>query len=91
MALLITVTPAEAGWTLQSDALEREVVFSSGAKAEAAARSLAQRIAEGGGAAELRIVVRDGSLGGAFLYPARASPVAMPVETAGLATPARPS
>jgi len=77
MALLITVAPAGSGWSLQSAALVGDILFTSGAKAEAAARSLARRIAEGGGTAELRIVVRDGSLGGAFLYPSRANPAAM--------------
>jgi hypothetical protein len=77
MALLITVSPAGSVWTVQSDALDGDIIFTSGAKAEAAARGLAQRIAEGGRTAELRIVVRDGSLGGAFLYPSRASPVAL--------------
>jgi hypothetical protein len=77
MALLITVTPSGLGWTVQSAALDGDIFFSSGAKAEAAARRLAQRIAEDGGTAELRIVVRDGSLGGAFLYPSRKPSVAL--------------
>jgi hypothetical protein len=77
MALLITVSPSGPGWTVRSAALDADVVFSSGAKAEAAARGLAQQIAEDGGTAELRIVVRDGSLGGAFLYPSRRPPVAL--------------
>jgi hypothetical protein len=77
MALLVTVSPAGPGWSLQSIALGGEVVFDSGAKAEAAARILAQRIAETGRTAELRIVVRDGSLGGVFLYPSRAAPSAL--------------
>jgi hypothetical protein len=77
MALLITVSPAGPGWALQSPGLDGDLVFSSGAKAEAAARRLAQRIAESGDAVELRVVVRDGSLGGVFIYPSRADAVAL--------------
>jgi hypothetical protein len=77
MALLITVSPAGSGWTVQSPALDGDVIFVSGAKAEAAARSLAHRIAESGRTAELKIVVRDGSLGGVFLYPSRSAPSAL--------------
>ena len=77
MALLITVSPSGSDWTVQSAALDADMVFSSGAKAEAAARGLAQQIAEGGGTAEVRIIVRDGSLGGAFLYPSRIPPIAL--------------
>jgi hypothetical protein len=77
MALLITISPSGSAWTVQSAALSADMVFLSGAKAEAAARGIARRIAEGGGTAELRIVVRDGSLGGAFLYPSHIPPIAL--------------
>jgi hypothetical protein len=77
MALLITVSPAGSGWTVQSAALDGDVIFASGAKAEAAGRSLADQVAESGRTAELRIIVRDGSLGGVFLYPSRSAPSAL--------------
>jgi hypothetical protein len=45
--------------------------FTTGARAEAAARNLASRSAREGRDAEVRIYLRDGSLAGAFVYPSR--------------------
>jgi hypothetical protein len=45
-------------------------VFSSGAKAEAAALSLGSRLAEAGRPSEIRIYLRGGALGGRYVYPA---------------------
>ncbi len=77
MALLISVAPAGEGWAVESDALDQALFFPSGGRAEAAARALAQKAADDGRTAELRITLRDGALGGAFLYPSRRSPGAV--------------
>lgn len=58
----IAVEPLAGGWRVRSDALAGDQVFARGAAAEAAARRLAQAFAEAGESAELRIVLRDGSL-----------------------------
>ncbi len=72
MALLISVSPAEQGWSVRSEALEAELTFERGARAEAAARDLANRLAASGRAAEVRVFLRDGAEAGRFLHPARA-------------------
>lgn len=69
MVHVITVAPAESGWTVNAEAFE-PMVFLSGAKAEAAARRLADKIAAGGDAAEIRIFLRDGALAARFARPA---------------------
>lgn len=70
MALLISVAPSEAGWSVQSDILAEAEFHASGARAESAARALAARTAEAGRGAEVRIFLRDGALAGRFLHPA---------------------
>ena len=77
MALLISVAPAGEGWAVESDVLDESLFFPSGGRAEAAARALAQQTAAEGRTAELRITLRDGALGGAFLYPSQSTPSAM--------------
>jgi hypothetical protein len=72
MALLISVAPAEQGWSVRSEALEAELTFERGGRAEAAARDLASRLAASGHAAEVRVFLRDGAEAGRFLHPARA-------------------
>jgi hypothetical protein len=73
MALLISVSPAEQGWSVRSEALASDLTFERGGRAEAAARALADRLASQGHDAEVRIFLRDGALAGAFTHPARAS------------------
>jgi hypothetical protein len=48
------------------------MLFTAGAKAEAAARDLARRYADRGQSAEVSIFLRDGALAGRFLHPASA-------------------
>ena len=43
MVHVINVTPAQGGWTVNAEPFANEMAFLSGAKAEAAARSLAGR------------------------------------------------
>ena len=71
MALLISVAPAGEGWSLRSDDLAEELIFQTGGKAEIAARALAHREAQEGRAAEVRIYLRGGALGGVLSYPSR--------------------
>jgi len=70
MAYAITVAPADLGWVVRADTLAGDLQFLSGAKAEVAARNLAQRMSEGGLAAEIRIFLRDGTLAQRVRYGA---------------------
>lgn len=72
MALLISVAPIEDGWAVRSEALDADLKFDRGGRAEAAARALADRYAEAGRQAEVEIYLRDGALAGRFVHPPRA-------------------
>jgi hypothetical protein len=54
---------------VRSAGFENDMLFSAGAKAEAAARDLARRVAQSGESAEVAIFLRDGALAGRFLHP----------------------
>jgi len=71
MNRIISVQPLGDGWSLQSDAFDSEMMFLSGAKAEAAARRLADTLAKNGESSEIRIFARDGRLAGTVTKPAR--------------------
>ena len=71
MLQVISVEPLANGWAVRQDAVDNPQVFTSGAKAEDAALRLGARLAEAGDPTEIRIYLRDGALGGRFLYPAR--------------------
>jgi len=75
MTRIISVQPFGDGWSVRSDAFDSEMMFLSGAKAEAAARRLADKLTKGGESAEIRIFLRDGQLAGRVVRPAR--PLAM--------------
>lgn len=64
MTRIISVQPLGDGWSVRSDAFDSEMMFLSGAKAERAARRLAETLAKNGETAEIRIFLRDGRLGG---------------------------
>jgi hypothetical protein len=70
MSRIISVTPVGDGWSVASDAFDSEMMFLSGAKAEAAARRLARTMAQSGESAEIRIFLRGGALAGRFAVPA---------------------
>ena len=70
MALQISVAPAGEGWTVHSDVLHDDLTFDQGARAEQAARTLADSWARSGRPAEVRIFLRDGALAGKLIYPA---------------------
>jgi hypothetical protein len=65
----IQVSPLETGWRVSADTLANDMVFQSGAAAEAAARRLAIALAESGAGADLRITLRDGSRGPRLVWP----------------------
>ena len=71
MLQVISVEPLANGWAVRQASVDNPQVFSSGAKAEDAALRLGARLADAGDPAEIRIYLRDGALGGRFLYPAR--------------------
>jgi hypothetical protein len=71
MSRIISVQPFGDGWSVRSDAFDSEMMFLSGAKAEAAARRLADKLAKGGESSEIRIFLRDGQLAGSFVRTAR--------------------
>jgi len=70
MIRVISVRPAGNGWSVHSDGLDGEMMFLSGAKAEAAARRLAGDLARNGESSEIRIYLRGGALAGRLVVPA---------------------
>lgn len=66
----IAVTFLPDGWKVTVDDVDNDMIFRSGREAERAARSLADRLARAGLWSEIRLHLRDGSLGGRFLRPA---------------------
>ncbi len=66
---LLTIKPLPVGWSLGISGVANALVFRSGAEAEAAARRLGARLAADGVAVKLVIHLRDGSVGGRFLFP----------------------
>ncbi|HEY2179951.1 MAG TPA: hypothetical protein VGH15_15380 [Caulobacteraceae bacterium] len=70
MVRVIVVEPFAHGWAVRQPAVDNSQVFSSGAKAEDAARRLGARLAGAGQPAEIHVYVRGGTLAGRFLCPA---------------------
>ena len=69
MAQTIKVEPYGKDWKVWSETLDEDMMFQSGAAAEAAARLLADAAAKACGSAEVQIYLRDGSLGARLTYP----------------------
>jgi hypothetical protein len=67
MVRKIFVAPANTGWSVKSDGFANDMLFLSGAKAEFAARNLAEKIAGSGEPAQVEVRLRDGSLAGRFV------------------------
>ena len=66
----VIVMPASVGWSVSTASLDSELIFKSGARAEAGAKRLATALAASGEAVEVEIHLRDGSVGGRFVcYP----------------------
>ena len=76
---IISVTHAEAGWSVGSEAIEGPLVFRSGAKAEAAAKRLARALVASGDAVRVDISLRNGKPGGWYLFDPEAAPGVAPV------------
>jgi hypothetical protein len=71
MRHVISVRPDESGWAVEIEPLAERRSFTSGAEAEAAAKAIAQDFALGGEPAEIRIHLKDGSLGARLRSPNR--------------------
>jgi hypothetical protein len=61
---LISVTALNADWSVQADGLDNDMVFRSGARAEAAALRLGEQLATAGERCEIRIHDRTDKLVG---------------------------
>lgn len=66
---LLTIAPLADGWRLSVENVQDDMVFASGAAAEAAARLLGLRLSQAGTPAEVRIYLRDHSLVARFICP----------------------
>ena len=75
---LLTVAPLADGWRLSVDGVCNDMVFASGRAAEAAARRLALRLSRAGMPTEVRIRLRDNSIGARLVCQA-----ARPQDPAG--------
>lgn len=71
MPSLIRVEPVGPVWALSTCLSENPIYFSTGARAEVAARRLAERLADAGEPVVLEIRLRDGQRAGRFLFPPR--------------------
>jgi hypothetical protein len=69
MVQVITVAATAGGWAVKHDVAANAMMFTSGAKAERAARKLGVTLAQTGAQTEIQIYLRDGSLGGRFVCP----------------------
>lgn len=81
MIRTIEVAPGPAGWTVRAGDLAEETYFAGGAAAEASALKLAQRLSDAGEAVRLIVRLRDGSVGGRFLFPPHWPPEAEALES----------
>ncbi len=68
MAQVIVVAPIEGGWCVQRGMAEAWM-FESRAQAEWSARRLGEALAEGGEAAEIRVLRGDGAVATRFAAP----------------------
>ena len=76
---IISVTHAETGWAVGSEAIEGPLVFRSGAKAEAAAKQLARALVAAGDPVRIDIRLRNGKPGGRYLFDPEAAPGVAPL------------
>lgn len=82
---IIDVWPLRQGGTVRGEQIDNDLVFRSGRTAEQAARQLADRLAKVGMPSEVRIHLRDGTLGGRFFTPA-SPPAEHPQHAGGVGT-----
>lgn len=69
MTHLVFVEATPGGWVVRSERIENDLMFLSGAKAEASAKTLAERLSQSGEAAEIRVHLVGGALAGRFVCP----------------------
>ncbi|PVM93628.1 hypothetical protein DDF67_02760 [Caulobacter endophyticus] len=69
MLCSVFVEPSQDGWIVRGDFTESPLAFTTGARAEQAARELSHRLAEAGEPVVLDIRLRNGSRAGRFLFP----------------------
>jgi hypothetical protein len=75
MPTVISVAPEGEAWAVRCPKLfDNVMTFKSGARAEAVARALAERLSRAGADCLLEVRLRDGGLAGRFLCPALAAP-----------------
>ena len=68
----INVRPVDnGGWLVELAGVQDPQHFSSGARAESAAKRLAETLADAGRLSEIFIYLRDGTLGGRFVATGR--------------------
>lgn len=83
MPCYILVEPSRDGWIVRGDFSGSPLEFTTGARAEHAARELSHHLADTGEPVVLEIRLRDGGCAGRFLFPSYADKPA-----AALAMPA---
>jgi hypothetical protein len=66
--VVIEVAPVAQGWAVRASSLPNEMMFAGGGAAEAAARSLAERLSEAGQPVRLVVRLRNGAIAGRFIY-----------------------
>ena len=91
MEQTITVIPIANRWAIKCPAHKSKALFRNGAAAEAAARSLADEIAEAGVTAVIEIYLRDGTLGGRYVHAPKARGWTAEVSALGRAVPGSPA
>ncbi|WP_309997577.1 hypothetical protein [Caulobacter segnis] len=69
MPCFIFVEPSDGSWIVRGDFSNSPQEFSTGARAEQAARDLAHQLADAGEPVVLEIRLRDGARAGRFLFP----------------------
>jgi hypothetical protein len=67
----IIVAPSADGWAVKSPPFSNEMFFRSGESAEIAARALGMKMAQASVAVVIDIFLRDGSLGGRYVWAER--------------------
>lgn len=75
---VLSVEALPLGWAVRTQHATGEMLFHTGAAAEAAARRLAERLASTGVPAKLTVRLRDGSAVGRFIFPPAATLDATP-------------
>ncbi|MEW5686072.1 MAG: hypothetical protein AB1942_14220 [Pseudomonadota bacterium] len=74
----LSVEALPFGWVVRTGQVDGDMLFHTGAAAEAAARRLAVRLARTGVPAKLTVRLRDGSVAGRFIVPPPVPPDASP-------------